>query len=90
MKDHDHDHHHHHHAHHDHSSEDHDDHHKKHDHEHQSHHEHDAIVTVNMHNVLSLFKQKLQETEERIIAAIQHGQSSSPATAVKSYRIADR
>ncbi|CAF4788820.1 unnamed protein product [Rotaria sp. Silwood1] len=91
-KDHDHGHHHHHHLHddHDHSSENHDDDHKKHGHEHHSHHQHGATVTIDVHHILDIFKRRLEATEERIIAAIQQGQSSNSAPVVKSYRTADR
>lgn len=49
-----------------------------------------------MHNIIDIFDQHLKETEERIIAAIQHHEHEHhehPTTAgimLKSYRIADR
>jgi hypothetical protein len=64
------------------------------DHEHKTHHEHDATITVDVHNILDLFKQQLQETEQRILDAVKSQQqqnSLSPASIVgKSYRTADR
>jgi len=57
------------------------------DHEHKFHHEHDATISVDLHNILDLFKQQLQESEKRILAAI-HPTPAAPA--VKSYRTADR
>ncbi|CAF1018290.1 unnamed protein product [Adineta ricciae] len=81
------------------SNEDDDDHkNKSYDHEHDSHHEHDATISVDLHNVLDLFKNELHETEERIIAAIHHGHddhghahhNSTAAPVLKSYRTAER
>jgi hypothetical protein len=57
------------------------------DHEHTLHHEHDATISVDLHNILDLFKQQLQESEKHILAAI-HPTPAAPA--VKSYRTADR
>ncbi len=50
-------------------------------------HEHDATISVDLHNILDLFKQQLQESEKHILAAI-HPTPAAPA--VKSYRTADR
>ena len=71
---------------------------KSYDHEHDSHHEHDATISVDLHNVLDLFKNELHEAEERIIAAIHHGHddhghahhNSTAAPVLKSYRTATR
>jgi hypothetical protein len=57
------------------------------DHEHTFHHEHDAIISVDLHNIVDLFKQQLQESEKRILAAIN---ATLAAPVVKSYRTADR
>ncbi|CAF1178476.1 unnamed protein product [Adineta steineri] len=66
---------------------------KSYDHEHESHHDHDATISVDVHNILDLFKEQLHETEERLLAAIHHDHKehhpkASPAP--KSYRTADR
>ena len=64
---------------------------KAYDHDHQSHHEHGATISVDVHNILDIFKEQLHQTEERILAAIHKQQSSSNAAIVpKSYRTAHR
>ncbi|CAF3287865.1 unnamed protein product [Rotaria socialis] len=69
----------------DHSSEQHDGKKKNFDHEHQSHHEHDATISVDVHNIIDLFKEQLHASEQRILAAF-----SSHGAILKSYRTADR
>jgi len=63
---------------------------KPYDHEHKSHHEHEATISVDVHNILDMFKQELHASEKRILEAIQHKRHLKPATAPKSYRTADR
>ncbi len=60
------------------------------DHGHQDHHEHAATITVDLHNILDLFKQQLQENEKRIISAIQSNNPSNSVISLKSYRTHER
>lgn len=50
-------------------------------------HDHGATITIDVHNILEIFKEQIHQTEERILAAIQHEQSKNIP---KSYRTADR
>ncbi|CAF1371710.1 unnamed protein product [Rotaria sordida] len=65
---------------------------KKFDHGHKDHHEHAATITVDVHNILDLFKQQLQQTEKKILAALgkDGNSSSSSSSSSESYRTADR
>ncbi|CAF1514511.1 unnamed protein product [Rotaria magnacalcarata] len=70
-----------------------DGHEKKFGHGHKKHHEHDATITIDVHNIMDLFKEQLKESEQRIIAAVGKDDSSSSAassSSKESYRTADR
>ncbi|CAF3781207.1 unnamed protein product [Rotaria socialis] len=69
------------------------DHEKKFDHGHKGHHEHDATITIDVHNIMDLFKEQLKESEQRIIAAVGKDDSASStasSSSQESYRTADR
>ncbi len=54
------------------------------------HHQYKATITVDLQNILDLFKQQLKETEKNILTAIQQNQPSNAVPILKSYRTSDR
>jgi len=52
--------------------------------------EHVETISIDVHNILNLFKQQLQESEKRIISAIQQNNSLNSFISMKSYRTHER
>jgi len=78
------------------SDEDHHDHHghEHFDHKHKEHHKHASTITVDVHNLVDIFKQELHASEERLLAAIAGHKNDNTTDAAKkagaSYRTAAR